>query len=165
MNNGAAEKILDDCMADLSEVDKIIRDLRATSNAVPYLTRFAVIRACGAIELALKTIVADYCDRESKQQVRNYFSNRVRETALIPSYDNICKFLKLFDENWNDTFKNLIGERPNASNLRESLLALVTARNLFAHGGNPISSIGDILRYFKEAREIIEVVDSVVTDP
>jgi len=70
--------------------------------------------------------------------------------------------LKDFDVDWNTAFKSGIKAKPNQMTLQTSLQSLVDARNEFAHGGNPNLSIGDVIRYFQDAREIMVVLDSVV---
>ena len=43
-----------------------------------------------------------------------------------------------------------------------SLQSLVDARNDFAHGGHPSTSISDLITYFTDSKEVIEVLDQIV---
>jgi hypothetical protein len=70
--------------------------------------------------------------------------------------------LKDFDINWKDQFKLKVRANPNGDQLTTSLQSLVDARNEFAHGGNPVASITDILMYFKDCKTVIEILDEVI---
>jgi hypothetical protein len=121
-----------------------------------------LIRACGAVELAFKAVVADFCSRRSKQQVKRYLSTMVRGSSRNPSYTNICKLLKEFDPGWNLQFKAALASRPDFAQLTAALTSLVDARNDFAHGGSPTITLGDVQLYFGCARTVVEQVDVVV---
>jgi len=112
--------------------------------------------------MSFKTIIADFCSHRSKKQIKRFLTKKVREGSANPSFDNICKFLRDFDEDWKKTFKAQIDQEPNKANLLTSLQSLVDARNNFAHGGNPSASINDVLAYFNHASRIIAIMDSVV---
>lgn len=162
MNNPEVQRLLDDCSVELSHVSTLIGSLGVASSIAPYLNKYALIRACGSIEQAFKSIICDYCSRRSKKQVKRFLGQRVRESSMNPSYANICKLLKDFDEDWHSEFKACINSAPNKSVLMTSLTSLVDARNDFAHGGNPSSSIGDVTTYFRNCRAVIEALDSKV---
>jgi hypothetical protein len=162
MNNDDVKKELDRCWAELNHVKTLIDGLGIASAIVPYLTKYTIIRACGAIELSFKTIIADHCSHRCKKQIKRFLSRRVREGSANPSFDIICRFLLDFDEDWNASFKKQISLHPDKASLLTSLQSLVDARNDFAHGGNPGASISDILTYFTNARRVIEIMDNVI---
>lgn len=162
MNNLEVNEELDRCWAELNHVKTLIDGLGIASAIVPYLTKYTIIRACGAIELSFKTIIADRSSRRSKKQIKRFVSRRIREGSANPSYDNICNFLHDFDKDWNTNFKSQIKLQQDNANLLDSLQSLVDARNDFAHGGNPGASISDILTYFTNARRVIEIMDNVI---
>jgi len=163
MNNITIKQELDSCYAELTHVKIIIDGLGLTSSIVPYLTKFAIIRACGSIELSFKNLIADFCSYRGKRQVKRFLARRIRNGPANPSYDNICRFLYDFDEDWKNQFKSKISSNPDKSILLTSLQSLVDARNDFAHGGSPTATIGDILKYFDHSRKIIEIMDAVVS--
>jgi hypothetical protein len=163
MNNTEVETRLDECSADLNQVSIIVTGLGATSSVVPYLTKYAIIRACGTIEQTTKTIVADYCSKRSKKQVKQFITKKVRESSTNPSYSNICKLLEDFDTDWRCNYKIYVEEHPEKSRLLDSLQSLIDARNDFAHGGNPSATIADVLQYFSDSRCLIETLDRVIT--
>jgi hypothetical protein len=162
MNNVEAQRLLDDCSNELSQVKTLIDGLGVTSNIAPYLTKYSIIRACGAIEQAFKSIICDFCSIRSKKQVKRFLEQRVRDSSINPSYSNICKLLKDFDDSWLTQFKTSINSSPDKDARMTSLQSLVDARNDFAHGGNPSSSIGDVIIYYQHSRAVIETMDSHV---
>lgn len=162
MNNSAVQKMLDDCTFELSQLEALVVDVGPTSSIVPYLTKYAIVRSCGTIEQSFKTIVADHCCKKSTAQVKEFLRVRVRESSSNPSWDNICTLLKQFDLTWSTGFKGKVAADVDSAQLKESLKSLVGARNDFAHGGNPSTTIGDVKDYFSHASRIIMYLDTVV---
>ena len=65
MNNKSVEQSLVDCNDELVRLEDAMSLFGATSPIGIYLSRYAIIKACGAIEQAFKSLVAD--SAESKQ--------------------------------------------------------------------------------------------------
>jgi hypothetical protein len=162
MNNTSVESELDSCKSELDQINSLIGSLGLTSAITPFLSKYAVIRSCGSIETSFKSMIADNVSRRGKKQVKRFLQRRIREGSANPSFDNMCKFLFDFDEQWKNDFKAQINLDPNKSSLLTSLQSLVDARNDFAHGGNPAVTITDILRYFQDARLILEKLDQII---
>lgn len=162
MNNDSVEALLDECGSELTALEAFVTGLGMASNIVPYLSKYGLVKACGTIEQAFKAVVADKCSFRAKAQLKNYLTEKVRNSSSNPSFDNICKLLKSFDPAWKTSFKSAINAHASAASLRTSLQSLVDARNEFTHGGNPRVSIGDVRRYFDDARIVIEELDQIV---
>ncbi|MBB6086992.1 HEPN domain-containing protein [Wenzhouxiangella marina] len=162
MKNDAVRALLDDCETELAAIETLINSLGLGSTIVPYLSKYGLIKACGTIEQAFKSVVADRCSYRARSQIKNYLEDNVRNSSSNPSFSNICKLLKSFDESWKTGFKGGVNMHARASSLKTSLQSLVDARNEFAHGGNPRVSIGDVRQYYQDAREVIVELDRVV---
>jgi len=80
MNNSSVKKSLDDSALDLKQAKCIIDTLGYSSSVVPYLSKYAIIKACGTIEQAFKNIVYDYCSHKSKKQVKQYLSKKILDS-------------------------------------------------------------------------------------
>jgi hypothetical protein len=154
--------MLDDCADELDHVETLVIAHGPASTLIPYLTKYAIVRACGTIEQAFKTVVADHCSYRSKAQVKQFLAVSVRDSSSNPSWDNMCRLLGKFDDNWCLDFKSHVDADVDKTQLRESLKSLVAARNDFAHGGNPSSTIGDVKIYFGHARKVIQYMDTIV---
>lgn len=162
MNNADVELGLNSCTDELERIIDLIDALGKTSNAVPYLSKYAIIRACGAIEQAFKAVVADFCIKRARKQIKRYVNKRVRESSANPSFDKICGMLGDFDGDWNKDFKAAVKANVNHEKLKNSLQSLVDLRNEFAHGGSPSVTMKDVKAYFVDAKVIIEALDSVI---
>jgi hypothetical protein len=162
MNNIKAAKLIEDCKIELKDIDGIIQQTDPFNKLIPFLTNYAIIKTCGTIEQSFKTIIADFCQFNQNTQVQNYIQNTFRESSQNPSYDNICKSLAAFDNNWNDLFKIKIKNKKNNFKLKTSLKSLNQARNTFAHGGTTSVSFQYVIDYFQDSLVIIETLDSVV---
>ena len=162
MNNEPVRQLLDSCEQEINALEILVDGLGIGSTIVPYLSKYGLIKACGTIEQAFKSIIADKCSYRARQQIKNYLTEKVRNSSSNPSYSNICGLLKCFDRSWKDNFKAGVDGHPQSGSLKTSLQSLVDARNEFAHGGNPRISIGDVSQYYQDARKVIECLDQIV---
>lgn len=162
MNNADVHQHLSQCRDELNHIQNSIAALGVMSPVAPYLTKYAVIRACGSIEVSFKNLVVDFCSKRSKKQVKRYIYMKVAKGSANPSQDNILNILNQFDEDWKNIYKANLKADPDKQQLLDSLQSLVDARNDFAHGGNPTLSISDVLTHFANAFKIIEHIDSAI---
>lgn len=162
MNNTAAQQYINDCNSELAQIDLLIQALGQFNNTVPYLTKYAIIKACGTVEQCFKTIVADHNSQHHSPQIRNYVDETIRKSSMNPSYDNICNTLKKFDLTWLASFKTAVNNHPDKAQINTSLSSLNEERNKFAHGGQPTSSFTDVKGYFLNALTLITILDSAV---
>lgn len=163
MNNQNAQSSIDSCIEELQRIDTLIENLLGhTSPIIPYLTKYAIVRACGTIEYCFKTIIADL--HTGSPQVMNYIDNTIRSSSMNPSIPNICSTLKKFDENWKTSFTQKISSHEHPQRLRDSIESLNNARNSFAHGGTPSSSFENVRDYFNDTVLIISMLDEVVNE-
>lgn len=161
MNNITAETSIGACKNELDRIKMLIDGMGPTSNPVPFLTKYAIIKSCGTIEFCFKTILSDVHAGQS-QQIVNYINNTFRSSSINPSKDNICKNLIRFDETWNENFKNQLNAHPHRTRIEDSLKSLNNARNDFAHGGHPTTTFENVVEYFDDSVEIIKILDDVV---
>ena len=162
MNNSDVQLLLDNCDTELMHINAIINGLGGTNLIVPYLNKYSVIKSCGTIEISFKTLIADFCSKRSKPQVKNFLNKRVRENSANPSYSRILQILAEFDKNWEITFKAQMQALPNYNSITSSIQSLVDARNDFAHGGNPTITFTDVHGYFSESKKLIITLDNVI---
>jgi hypothetical protein len=162
MNNVSVEAELNNCQTELTDVSAEIAKLGIMSNVVPFLTKYALIRACGTLEQAYKAIVADYCSKSCSVQLERFLNRKVRESSANPSLGKIYELVKDFDDTWLKSLKSALKSHPDQSTIQTSISSLVDSRNEFAHGGNPKVSIGDVQSYFLEARKMVEMMDSII---
>ena len=160
--NRAVKRSLKDCEKEIVAIRKMIQRQGVFHPSVPFLTKYSLIKACGTIEVAFKSIIADFFGRSRLQQVRHYIEEKVTNSSMNPSLGNIERVLKSFDANWESNFRLSLNANRHQGRIRSSLKSLVNARNEFAHGLNPTLSISDIESYYKDSVIIINVVASVV---
>ena len=163
MNNTDFQMILSDCQIDLNAVSLLVNSLGYSNDIVPYLSKYAIIKACGSVEVAFKSIITDFLSNGATIQIRFYLSSKIRKSSRNPSYDNICSLLNEFDTNWNTEFKDRVKADPNYDRLKTSMQSLVDARNEFAHGGSPNVVISDITTYFTDFQTVLKILDNVLS--
>jgi|SRR6218665_542208 len=164
MTNVRAIQLLDDCKLDLDRIDLIIMALGSTNSAVPFLTKYAIIKVCGTLEQCFKTIISDFATHMQGIPARNFIDITFRESSMNPNIDNIYKSLSKFNDVWKNSFKGLINGNPlsDRDRILASIKSLNNARNQFAHGGNPTTSFTDVQNYFTDVTLIIQYLDSSV---
>lgn len=161
MNNQNVDNAINDCLTEFNQLSVLVGSVGAFSQMSKYLTLYSLIKACGVLEYSYKTIVADYHNGASPQ-IRNYLDKMIRNSSKNPSLDNISSMLKSFDPSWNSAFKAKLNSHPNKDRIKQSLSSLNDNRNNFAHGQPCSASFANIQDYFKDAVEIIKMLDSVV---
>ena len=161
MNNQEAQDSINKCLEELQRIYHLVEGHGGTSPIVPFLTNYAIVRACGTIEFSFKTILSDSLSGHSTQ-IANYIDYTIRNSSMNPSRENICKTLKKFDDTWNKEFKKRLNIHPDSTRIKSSIDSLNSSRNSFAHGDPLTSSFKDIRKYFNDSIEIIEILDDIV---
>lgn len=161
MNNQNAENAISDCQNEFTALAVLIQQTGVASPLGRYLTHYSLIRACGTIEYAFKTIIADFHVNISPQ-LTTYLDNKIRSSSCNPSYQNMLNMLGDFDDQWKTNFKNQVNALPNSQRVLFSLNSLNSNRNALAHGQGCTVTFNDIHTYFTDAVQIITVLDSIV---
>ena len=149
------------CSQELEGIRQLLVGMGAGANPTPYMRRYAVIRASGAIEVGFKKIIADKVDAECAIQARNFVKKKIRDSSFNPRLGQIENILSDFDLRWRKKFEELIGlsDKPK---FNTALNKLVKARNEFAHGGSPNVEIEETIECYKGGCEVLRILDQVV---
>lgn len=161
MKNISAKESIDSCKDELKKIEKLIDGMGKMSNPVPFLTKYAIIKSCGTIEYCFKTIISDVHVNQTNQ-IKNFIDKMFRNSSINPSKENICRSLERFDDSWNEQFKIQLKARKDSKKIEDSLKSLNSARNTFAHGGQPSASFENVMDYFLDSVEIIKIIDNIV---
>lgn len=161
MNNSEVSQILQDCAEELDNIHALLVGLGDAANPTPYVKKYAVIKATGAIETGFKQIIADKVDDGCNVQVKNFIKKKVRESSFNPKLGLIENILIEFDQRWNEKFDELLSLEDKPT-LKGALTELVNARNEFAHGGSPDVDIEKTISCFENGRKVLEILDEVV---
>ena len=161
MNNAEVSQILQDCAEELNNIRALLVGLGDAANPTPYVKKYAVLKATGAIETGFKQIIADKVDDGCNVQVKNFIKKKVRESSFNPKLGLIENMLIEFDQRWNEKFDELLSLEDKPT-LKGALTELVNARNEFAHGGSPDVDIEKTISCFENGRKVLEILDEVV---
>lgn len=164
INNASVLERLESCADEFEKINHIIEGMGSMSHPIPYLTRYSIIRACGAIEYGFKTIISDIHINQQSKQLKQFIDNKFRNSSMNPSYSNICKGLSSFDEDWKLSFKKKIEKLKDKKKILDSLDSLNNARNTFAHGGSPSASFVNVQMYFNDSIKVLEALESAVNE-
>ncbi|MCZ4306106.1 HEPN domain-containing protein [Zoogloeaceae bacterium G21618-S1] len=161
MNNNQVKQLLDECEAELNAIVALILGIGDGAKPTPYVKKYAVIRATGAIESGFKKIIADRVDKDSHAQLKNFVKKKIRNSSCNPKLDMIVSMLADFDSRWQARFEEKIALSDKPS-LKGALSRLVNARNSFAHGGPDELPIEETVECFRFGRSILEHLDATV---
>lgn len=161
MNNNEVAEQLQSCSQELEGIRQLLVGMGDGANPTPYMRRYAVIRASGAIEVGFKKIIADRVDANCAIQARNFIKKKIRDSSLNPKLGQIENILSEFDPRWRKKFEEQIGlgDKPK---FNTALTKLVSARNEFAHGGSPNLDIALTIECFEGGCEVLRILDQVV---
>lgn len=67
MNNQNFLTNIDECKEDLQRIRNLISAIGSMSPVAGYLTKFALIRVCGTLEICYKTLIADFYESVSPE--------------------------------------------------------------------------------------------------
>jgi hypothetical protein len=162
INNLSAKERIFSCFSEFEKIRYMIEGMGAGSNPVPFLTRYAIIRAAGTIEFCFKTIISDTHGSTQTKQIKQFLDNKFRNSSINPSYTNICSSLCSFDDDWNRKFKGIVNGMQQKNKVLDSLKSLNEARNSFAHGGTPSTSFNSVYEYFQDSIKIIVALESAL---
>lgn len=161
MNNLEVAAVLEECRVELDSIHALITGLGDAAKPVPYIKKYAVIRATGSIESGFKQIIADRVDRDSHLQLKNFIAKKIRNSSSNPRLDVIQTMLGEFDERWRSRFdeKMALSDQPT---LKGALTQLVRARNSFAHGGGDELPIETTIECFRRGCFVLKILDEAV---
>lgn len=153
---------IDDCSDILSDINDRLHVLSPFDKLIPYLTQYALIKACGTVEFVYRSIVADYFDQFGICQIDKYLDKNVRQGSMSPKYEKMNELLKAFDDTWSDSFRNAVNILPDKNRIISSADSLVRNRHLLAHGRVPTATFNEIMNYYNDVIILIQILDSIV---
>ena len=117
------------------------------------LTYDLCVRVSGYVESCVRIILADYSRPRAQDHVRTFVDGRL-DRFPNPTFDQICKAIADFSDQWNRDFKARIPDP-----VRESLRSINVNRNQIAHGGTSTITIGQLQRYYQDVIFLIAVLE------
>lgn len=150
----------------IKNTDRELQEIRKWINAdknrfdtkTKYLIAYSVIKASGSIEVVFKQIIYDYLTREAGEKTATYIEKMILDSSCNPNTGNMSNLLQNISFEWKEQFDALVKE----SGKKSKINSLVQLRNDFAHGDNITVSIDTVISYFDAAKDILNILDTVV---
>jgi hypothetical protein len=117
------------------------------------LTYYLCVRVSGFVENCVRIILADYSTPRTQDHVRTFVEVKL-DRFPNPTFDQICKAIADFNDQWNRDFKTRI-----PAPVRASLRSINVNRNQIAHGGTSTITIGQLQKYYQDAIFLIEELE------
>ena len=155
--NGDNKSVLYDCKSDLQSIKNWVNKNKMDSN-VKYLTSYAVIKACGTIEIVAKKILYERLSEGANIEAQAYLTRMILDSSFNPKTGKICSILDMIDSNWKKEFDNSTkGEAE-----KDQLNSLVNLRNDLAHGKNISVSIQTVIAYYEGSIKILDKLEKII---
>ena len=159
--NQQVNEIIENCRADLERIFHLIEGLGSLAPASGYLTKFALIRISGTLEICYKQLIEDYYAGTSPH-LQRFITIHVRDANLNAKYENICKVLKDFDESKCYTLKASINAREDKDDMLHAMSDLNNARNDVAHGDSTTMTFNEMRQKFENSVLLLQELDKVL---
>lgn len=117
------------------------------------LTYYLCVRVSGFLENCVRIILIDYSAPRTQDHVRTFVQGKLNRFPN-PTFEQICKAVAEFNDQWNTSFK--AGITPQ---VRESLKSINVNRNQIAHGGTSTITVGQLQLYYQDAVFLIEQLE------
>ncbi|MGL5041825.1 MAG: HEPN domain-containing protein [Culicoidibacterales bacterium] len=146
---GEISNAFNDVDNELENIRKHINKNRFEINT-KYLISYAVIRACGTIEIVYKKLIHEFLTDGAKPETGQYLSKIIIDSSSNPKTGNIERMLSDIDHKLCEDFKTRF-----SSGEKDGLNSLVQNRNNFAHGQTVTITIGTLIKYFASSKKIL----------
>lgn len=150
---------LDDCSRELQIIETHINNDKFNS-LNPFLISYAVVKACGSIEVVYKNLIVDIIAVGSTPEAKNYLEKNIRDNSSNPTTGNIKRLLQDLNSTWAQQFD----VQTKGTGEKGSLSSLVGLRNDFAHGRSVTASIGNVKQYFEDAKTVLTWLERIVCE-
>lgn len=155
--NGKYLVYINDCNLELDKIKRWI-DANHFDTNVMFLSSYAILRACGTIEIVFKNIIFDCLLVSQNQHLEKYLSHMILDSSMNPSPGQIIKLLSMINPNWKTNFES----RLFSTQQKGDLNSLVQLRNSLAHGNVITASIDETMLYFTSGIWVLEQLEQVV---
>lgn len=118
-----------------------------------------MIKSSGSIEVVFKQIIYDYLTKDVEEKTATYIEKMILDSSCNPNTGNMSNMLQNISSEWKKKFD----EEVKNSGKKDKINSLVQLRNDFAHGDNITVSIDTVITYYEAARDILHILDSVVS--
>lgn len=171
MHNKAVEGFLDGCDLELSKIAAIVtlpegagapKEVNALRvESLPFLTKYALVKTSGTMELCFKTLVTDCVGSRENARVVRYLDETFTSRGINPKIGTMVDYLKKFDDRWPKELDAQI--KAKDTQIFSSVRYLVDERNKHAHGKDTRIGLQEIRECFAHGRVALEILDEIIS--
>lgn len=123
-----------------------------------HLAKYLTVLISGIYEDAIKNFIVELAQRRDiSKELKEYILNQVDLSFKNPNSENVAKFLKKFSVEWAESFKTKTTQAQ-----REALDAVVSNKNLIAHGDSSEITFADIKQHYQNSKEVLNFLDNLI---
>jgi hypothetical protein len=134
---------------DIDDLFTLVTNFRGDPYIKALLTYYLCVRVSGFIENCVRIIFTEYSAPRTRDHVSVYVNKRL-EKFPNPTYENICRLTREFNNQWHQTFKAGVTQQ-----VRQSLGSINVNRNAIAHGGTSTITVGQLYSYYQDIIQLI----------
>lgn len=122
-----------------------------------YLAKYLIVFISGIYEESIETIINDMVANLGSPHVSSFVKDRLSMNFQNPNFDNISNLVKKFG---NITWSTRLSAIPLIA--KDSINSIVSNKNAIAHGSPVVITIRDVISYYNESKQIIDVIDDMM---
>lgn len=149
--------ILEECNTEIEKIKEWI-DNNSVHLNVKFLVSYAVIKACGSIEIVCKSMINRFLSQNCIDETKMYLEKNIVDSSANPSPGRIERFLEQFDTNRKNRFTAELNSSIDKTNLK----SLVSLRNDIAHGRAFRATINDVQNYYNSGKKVLSILESIL---
>ncbi|MFB6340316.1 HEPN domain-containing protein [Saccharicrinis sp. FJH62] len=143
------EKNLDNLFDEISKLDE--GDVNKA-----HLSRYLCIRTSGYLETVIRSLILNFCEGTSPQQIENYLTQKTKYITNL-EYKKILRLLGEFSKDWKETFESNITDIQ-----KSSLNSVVSNRNSIAHGNTDSITFRNMKEYYLHIKDVVLLLKNTI---
>ncbi|MBI2529813.1 MAG: hypothetical protein HYW05_01570 [Candidatus Diapherotrites archaeon] len=159
MKSKEAKAMLKEIDTIFSNVDNFVNSTKMSSfiEVEAYLAEYLAVIISGKYEEIIEKVLIEKAKRTKRLFVENFFSEVLSEIFSNPKPKRIKTILDYCDKHW------YIKVKKQSSDIGLSaLFSIVNLRNEISHGKNVNITLKEIMRYYRDSKEVIEIIIDVI---
>ena len=140
----------------LQEINDLFTEIPNAGNLQSHWGRYLCVMAASFLENAIQAIYEDYAYSAAGGNVAQYVSHQIAFTIGSANADSIVRTTRAFSEIWARELRLFLADDDRQS----AINAIVSQRNLIAHGEQSSISPLQVQEYLTKAVSVIDFIEN-----
>jgi len=125
-----------------------------------YLTRYLLVFIVNKFENRINQIILKHVQcSQGGHKINNYFEIKTKTEYKGKTTSKLCAYLEIFGKQYSDAFKKKTTSKGNELSVSH-YNSIIMNRHGTAHARVSELKFNDVVRYYKEAHKVLDLLDS-----